>query len=143
MKNLVIRLIVLIFVFTVPAHAQNEWHSLIFGDSIIGYSVEGATKIDVNTAKSLHERGVKFFDARSYFSWKQSHIPGAINLQLDKLMERLDKDEEAVFYCGGTDCKLSANASAYALTQGYEKVYYFAEGYPGWKSAGYPLEITE
>ncbi len=143
MKNLVIRLIVLIFVFTVPAHAQNEWRSLIFGDSIIGYSVEGATKIDVNTAKSLHERGVKFFDARSYFSWKQSHIPGAINLQLDKLMERLDKDEEAVFYCGGIDCKLSANASANALTQGYEKVYYFAEGYPGWKSAGYPIEITE
>ena len=143
MKNLVIRLIVLIFVFAAPAHAQNDWSSLVSGDSIIGYSVEGATNIDVNTAKSLHERGVKFFDARSSNRWKQSHIPGAINLRLNYLMELLDKDEEAVFYCGEIDCKLSANASAYALTQGYERVYYFPEGLPGWKAAGYPLEITE
>ena len=65
----------------------------------------------------------------------QGHIPGAISLRLDKLLELVGKDEEAVFYCGGTDCKLSATACAYALSLGYENVYYFAEGYPGWQAA--------
>ena len=31
-------------------------------------------------------------------------------------------------------------SSAKALTWGYEKVYYFAIGYPGWESAGHPIE---
>ena len=27
-----------------------------------------------------------------------------------------------------------------ALTWGYENVYYFADGYPGWEAAGHPIE---
>jgi len=58
-------------------------------------------------------------------------------------MKIVGKDEEVVFYCSGSDCDSSALACAKALSLGYEKVYYFAEGYPGWESAGYPIEKAE
>ncbi len=142
-KHLIFGFLALFLVSADSAQAQGEWRALITGDSVAGYSVEGATKIDVSTAKSLHERGVKFLDARSNDRWQQGHIPGAISLRLAKLLELASKDEGVVFYCGGTDCKLSANACAYALSLGYENVYYFAEGYPGWKAAGHPIEKPE
>ena len=34
-----------------------------------------------------------------------------------------------------------AYASAMAVSWGFEKVYYFADGLPGWKVAGFPVEI--
>ena len=60
----------------------------------------------------------------------------------EALSELVGLDQEVVFYCGGEDCPLSANACAKALVWGYTKVYYFAGGYPSWKEAGYPVHTN-
>jgi TolB-like protein/class 3 adenylate cyclase/rhodanese-related sulfurtransferase len=110
------------------------------------FDVEGAVKIDVTGAKTLFDRGVTFIDSRGKGSYSRGHIPNAINLHTETdmtreaLSEYVGSDEEVVFYCGGEDCPLSANACAKALVWGYIKVYYFAAGFPSWKSAGYPIE---
>jgi len=146
MKHLILGFMFLFLASGATAQAGTDWLTLVTGSGSSGFVVEGATTIDVGTAKSLHDRGVAFIDSRSTGRWKQGHIPGASNLYViteAALMEIADKNEEVVFYCGGTNCSLSPNACARALTWGYEKVYYFAEGKPGWEAAGYPLETPE
>jgi rhodanese-related sulfurtransferase len=147
MKQLIFGSIVL-FLASIAAAQVNTHLKLVTGNSFSGYTVEGATKIDVSTAKSLHDRGVRFIDARFEGDWKKSHIPGASNLIAawvteEALMKIVGKDEEVVFYCDGADCSASPYACAKALSLGYEKVYYFAEGYPGWEAAGHPIEIAK
>ena len=41
------------------------------------------------------------------------------------------------------DCYSSAFASAKALAWEYQNVFYFAEGFLGWKKAGYLVEIGD
>ncbi len=143
MKHLILGIIVLFLASIASAQAETHWNTLITGYSTSGFAVEGATKIDVSTAKTLHEQGVRFIDARDKWQWKKDHIPGASSLESvteAALMELVNKDEEVVFYCSGAGCKRSVRACAQALTWGYKKVYYFAKGYPGWKSAGHQIE---
>ena len=52
------------------------------------------------------------------------------------------KDEEFVLSCHGKTCPDSAYASAKAVIWGFKRVYYFAGGFPGWKEAGYPVEVS-
>ena len=146
MKRSIAVFTIILLISSVAAQAQSDWNALITQSGATGHSVEGATKIDVSTAKTMHENGVKFFDARENWRWKLGHIPGAFSFNVVSeatLMELADKTEDVVFYCEGTGCKLSASASAEALIWGYENVYYFAEGYPGWETAGYAIEVSE
>ncbi len=111
------------------------------------FDVAGAIKIDAAGAKTLHDRGVAFIDSRGGSPYGRGHIPGATNLSFpyrltkDNLSQLVGLDDEVVFYCGGTDCHLSANSCAQALTWGYTRVYYFAGGFPEWRNAGYPVKI--
>ena len=50
------------------------------------------------------------------------------------------KDEAVVMYCNGHNCMRSSKASAMAVGWGYSKIYYFRDGFPAWKDAGYPVE---
>ncbi len=117
------------------------------------FKVKGATAIDVHTAKSLHDRGVTFVDARPEQSRnKEGWIPKSVSLPESRsntpnnrrltektLMNILDKTDEVVFYgelFGGED---SAFASAKALNWGYQNVFYFWR-FLDWKEAGYPVE---
>jgi TolB-like protein/class 3 adenylate cyclase/rhodanese-related sulfurtransferase len=108
------------------------------------FDVEGAIKIDATTAKSLHERGVFFFDSRGKYDYERGHIPGATNLLFHQvwgsLVNIVDRDAEIVFYCTDPKCHLAANSSAQALILGYTRVYYFAAGFSAWQDAGYPVE---
>lgn len=110
------------------------------------FDVRGAIEISAAGAKTLYDRGAAFIDSRGSSQYKRGHIPGATNLHFgtnftkDSLSRLADLDDEVVFYCGGSDCHLSANASAKALNWGYIKVYYFADGFPAWKRAGYSVE---
>ncbi|MFQ6024078.1 MAG: rhodanese-like domain-containing protein, partial [Acidiferrobacterales bacterium] len=83
------------------------------------------------------------------------HIPGADYLRASfgtyypvfefnevRLLEIVDKRQEIVIYSSssGGDERDAANASAQAITWGFQKVYYFADGFQEWKAAGYPVE---
>ena len=112
------------------------------------YDVEGATKIDAARAKALHARDVVFVDVRNPVEFGLGHIPSARNLDLttglskESLSRLVGKDDEVVFSCFGKYCPYSAYACAKAVIWGYTRVYYFAGGFPAWKEAGYPVEIS-
>jgi rhodanese-related sulfurtransferase len=110
------------------------------------YDVAGAVKVDVPTAKALHERGAKFVDLRSRLEFSAGHIPGAVGLSLTEQLSRealaavVPTDEEVVFYCHGKYCPTSPYGTAKAIAWGWRHVYYFAGGFPAWQDAGLQVE---
>lgn len=112
------------------------------------YDVTGATTIDLQQAKTLHDRGVKFVDVRAAKDFARGHVPRAFNLDVatelsrDSLSRIVGKNERFVLSCHGKFCPDSAYASAKALIWGFKRVYYFAGGFPAWHEAGYPVEAS-
>ncbi len=153
MKHLVLGFMFLSLASVAAAQTQTEWdwQELLTKSGGKVTAVEGATKIDISTAKTFHERGVRFIDTRGSYSWKEGHIPGASDLAVawgfkQALMKIVDKNEEVVFYCdcdiGSASCNRSPNASAKAVAWGYQNVYYFTNS-NAWGPAGYPIEKAE
>ncbi len=135
------------------------WQYRVTTHSVLGagntwYEVEGATKIDVHTAKSLHDRGTVFIDTSHPNAWKKQHIPGAVHLPYlrlkdsaqarfteETLMAVADKTEEIVVHCRDKGCISGAWEAAKAANWGYQKVYFFRFGAQAWKDAGYPVDL--
>ena len=91
--------------------------------------------VDLMTAKALHERNAVFIDVRNRNWFDQGHIPDAVNIPFNnfshnRLAKVASKDQEVVFYCYGIYCEFSSTASNRALMWGYQKAYYFMNGYP-------------
>ncbi|MCG8428964.1 MAG: rhodanese-like domain-containing protein [Chromatiales bacterium] len=109
-------------------------------------SVDGTTYVDAAQAKALFDQGAAFVDPRRNSEFEAGRIPDAIHLELKSafneaaLADNVQKDEPVVFYCNGAKCPRSAKCSEMALNWGYSKVYYFRDGFPAWKAAGYPVE---
>ncbi len=57
---------------------QTDWNTLLTSSGPKVIAVEGATRIDISTAKTLHERGVRFIDTRGISYWRVGHIPGSV-----------------------------------------------------------------
>jgi TolB-like protein/class 3 adenylate cyclase/rhodanese-related sulfurtransferase len=122
------------------------------------YEIEGATEVDLATAKAFYDRGAVFVDVSDVEIWRQGHIPNSIHLPKNwnpndltgrrltemTLREIVDKTDEIVFLGYFEDLFATpASATAKAINWGYEKVYYFVGGAPAWKAAGYPIETGE
>ncbi len=109
--------------------------------------VAGAAAVNAEAARALFDRGVPFVDVRGEASWRNGHIPGAVNLDLKNgftvaaLSAVVDRDQEVVIYCMGPRCLLSSEASAKAVAWGFTNVYYFRAGFPSWKEAGYAVAV--
>jgi TolB-like protein/class 3 adenylate cyclase/tetratricopeptide (TPR) repeat protein len=117
------------------------------------YDVAGATKIGIEKAKQLYDRGAIFVDVGRLYS--REHIPGSHSLvwwpydwafwyvprefNEVRLQEIADKTQEIVIY-SNTGQGSGANASAYAVENGFQKVYFFENGFSKWKAAGYPVD---
>ncbi|HTI69392.1 MAG TPA: rhodanese-like domain-containing protein [Candidatus Limnocylindria bacterium] len=87
--------------------------------------------------KAMAEKKVTLIDVNGTDSWKEGHIPGAIDFDAnEKSLASLlpaDKDALVVAYCGNERCpayKLGAKA---ALALGYKNVKHYAAGIDGWK----------
>ena len=112
--------------------------------------VEGATAVDLATAKDLFDRGVPFVDVRGARFYYDGHVPRATHLHWvgmfteAALGDVATKDQEVVIYAwhytDGPWYERSSEACKRAVSWGFKKVYYFREGYPGWKAAGYSSE---
>ncbi len=117
------------------------------GDLKVANEIEGAKTIDAAEAKVLLDRGITFLDVSHGYSWKAGHIPRAVHLRLwnditeAKLSEIVAKDGEIVIYAYGLGSGRATKAVATAVFMGFQKVYFFREGLPGWKAAGYPVEV--
>jgi len=149
MKYLVLGFTFLFLTSVATAQTQTDWNSLLTKSGSKVIAVDGATKIDISTAKSMLDRGVRFIDTRGRSTWKQSHIPGSVAITYPteaKLMEIVEKNEEVVFYCdcdvGSSMCNRSPYASAQAVAMGYQNVSYFTNSNE-WGPAGYPLDKAE
>lgn len=85
---------------------------------------------------------VTVIDVRPPLEFAAGHVPGAVNLPLDELEQRLDEldpTQEIVAYCRGPHCVLAFEAVARLRQKGL-KARRLEDGYPEWKSAGLPIE---
>ncbi len=130
-----------LFFFTILFNAS------IWAASESPMTVDGATTVNASEAKTLFDSQALFVDVRKDSDWDAGRIPGAVHLDNKKgafteaaLANEISKDEKVVIYCNGPSCPRSAKGSESAVSWGFKNVYYFRDGYPAWKAAGYPVE---
>jgi rhodanese-related sulfurtransferase len=93
---------------------------------------------------NANEEKFTLVDVLSEESYKEGHIPGAINIplgNLESLAERyLDRKDTIVVYCGSYSCQASTKATKKLLEMGYENTLDFKAGKRGWQHAGLKLK---
>lgn len=85
---------------------------------------------------------VTVLDVRPAEEYAAGHLPGAINIPIDRLESRLaklSKRKEIVAYCRGPYCLMSFEAVA-ALRKRGLKARRLESGFPEWRAAGLPVE---
>jgi len=87
---------------------------------------------------------VTVIDVRPAEEYAAGHLPGAINIPPDELESRLqalNPQQEVVAYCRGAHCIFSYNAVE-KLRQNGVRASRLEDGFPEWRSAGYPVELS-
>lgn len=95
--------------------------------------------------KRMRDGLVTVLDVRPPDEFSMGHVPGAVNIPLGELEERLaqlDPDQEIVAYCRGPWCVLSFEAVAALRKRGF-KVRRLQDGLPEWRAAGLPVAHQE
>jgi len=106
-----------------------------------------APNIQIPELKAAIAAGnVVVIDANGTKSWKEGHIPGAIDFAankdgLGKLLPA-NKDALVVAYCGGPKCMAYKKAVSAAEQLGYTNVKHLSAGISGWKKAGEKVETS-
>jgi rhodanese-related sulfurtransferase len=93
--------------------------------------------------KAIEEKKVTLIDVNGSDSYKQGHIPGAIDFTATKdLATKLPKDKDAlvVAYCGNENCTAYAAGAKAAQNLGYTNVKHYKNGIAGWKAKGEKTE---
>lgn len=103
--------------------------------------------IETGTLRTWLQEGRDFvlIDTLPATVFAGGHLPGAINLPSDDILEQAsarlpDRDATLVVYCASATCK-RAGLSAGRLEQlGYTHIFHYQEGKKGWLAEGTPLE---
>jgi rhodanese-related sulfurtransferase/predicted transcriptional regulator len=85
---------------------------------------------------------VTVIDVRPPEEFAAGHLPGAINIPIDRLeseLGKLPKKREIVAYCRGPYCLMSFEAVRKLRARGF-KARRLETGFPEWKAAGLPIE---
>jgi rhodanese-related sulfurtransferase/DNA-binding transcriptional ArsR family regulator len=97
-------------------------------------------------ARELLERArkglVTVLDVRPAEEYAAGHLPGAINIPIERLegeLARLPKKREVIAYCRGPYCLMSFEAVAKLQQRGW-KARRLEGGFPEWRAAGRPVE---
>jgi len=94
--------------------------------------------------RRLKDGLVTVLDVRPEDEYALGHLPGAVNIPLQKLkrqLKNLDPGREVVAYCRGAYCVLSFEAVAALRARGF-KVRRLEDGFPEWRAAGLPVETS-
>lgn len=116
------------------------------GDAVSPMTIDGAKTVTTEEAKKLFDDGVLFIDVRKDKDWNAGRVSDAVQLNVktnfteQNMAAELKKDEPAVIYCNGEKCMRSSKATKMAVGWGYTNLYYYRDGFPAWKKAGYPVE---
>ena len=103
-------------------------------------SLEAVSRKDL--MRRIKDGTVTVLDVRPEDEFALGHLPGAVNIPLDKLkrrMAKLDPSKEIIAYCRGAYCVLSFETVAILRDKGF-KVRRLEDGYPEWRAAGLPVE---
>ena len=85
---------------------------------------------------------VTVLDVRPPEEYASGHLPGAINVPMEKLetyLSKLPKRREVIAYCRGPYCLMSFDAVEKLRRRGF-KAKRMVDGYPEWRAAGLPVE---
>ena len=88
---------------------------------------------------------VTVLDVRPPEEYAAGHVPGAVNIPLQELEQRLEelgKNQEIVAYCRGPHCVLAFDAVARLREKGIN-ARRMEDGFPEWKTAGLPIEKSQ
>jgi rhodanese-related sulfurtransferase/DNA-binding transcriptional ArsR family regulator len=92
--------------------------------------------------KRLRDGLVTVLDVRPEEEYLAGHLPGAINVPIEKLagyLSKLPKRKEIIAYCRGPYCLMSFEAVEKLRQRGF-KAKRLQDGYPEWRAAGLPVE---
>lgn len=92
----------------------------------------------------LREGDVMILDVRPEDEFGLGHLPGALNIPLHQLQQRLSElpnKQQIIAYCRGPYCVLSFEAVAELRARGFN-VRRLEGGFPEWKAAGLPVEVA-
>ena len=98
--------------------------------------------VDMKKLVDADDHNFMLVDARNPEEYRESHIPGAINIPQRKFEDLIgllpaDKNMMLIFYCNGVKCGKSKKAAKQAIKLGYTNVHVYAEGMPVWEEVGY------
>jgi rhodanese-related sulfurtransferase/DNA-binding transcriptional ArsR family regulator len=85
---------------------------------------------------------VTVLDVRPAEEFAAGHLPGALNVPVERLqayLSKLPKRKEVIAYCRGPYCLMSFEAVDKLRKRGF-KAKRLADGYPEWRAAGLPIE---
>ncbi len=85
---------------------------------------------------------VTVLDVRPEEEYAAGHLPGAVNVPIEKLegyLSKLPKRREIIAYCRGPYCLMSFDAVEKLRKRGF-KAKRLENGYPEWRAAGLPVE---
>ncbi len=85
---------------------------------------------------------VTVLDVRPAEEFAAGHLPGAINVPVEKLetyLSKLPKRKEVIAYCRGPYCLMSFEAVEKLRRRGF-RAKRLVDGYPEWRAAGLPVE---
>ena len=110
-------------------------------------AVQGAKTVSAEQAKQLWLEGASFIDTRKDSDWEAGRIPSALHINIKKpefnavnILNYISRDTPVVSYCNAEKCHRAANAAKKLVSFGFTNVYYYRDGFPSWKNAGYPYE---
>lgn len=118
---------------------QNEMQQIARDSEYHPHQLEG---VSIEALLDRIDQGALLLDVRSVEDYTAGHLPGALNVPVDKLPQQIDKlprDQNILAYCGGRFCVLSMKAVELLRKQGFnaERV---SDGFPGWQAAGLDIE---
>jgi rhodanese-related sulfurtransferase len=112
--------------------------------SVATFAAEYAEISHDELKSAIKEKKVTLLDVNGSDSYKDGHIPGAIDFTATKaeLKAKLPTDKSAlvVAYCGNENCGAYAAGAKAAQELGYTNVKHYKPGIAGWESKGEKTE---
>ena len=94
--------------------------------------------------KAIEDKKVALIDVNGSDTYKEGHIPGAIDFESAKkdLASKLPEDKSTlvVAYCGNEQCGAYQAGAKAAKELGYTNVKHYSKGIAGWKKSGAKVE---
>jgi rhodanese-related sulfurtransferase len=126
----------------VAAAHQGEIDQL--AEAYLGDRGELETMTRAELQRRLRDRDVVVLDVRPAPEFAAGHIPGARNVPISDLQQRLRQipaDTQVVAYCRGPYCAYADDAVRLLRRRGRDALR-LEEGFPEWARAGLPVEVA-